>query len=226
MRKSLGSAQFFCASYPTPAKVFGKFTLSALLLIGAASVEPSVVRAQPRCDYEGPSGICVRADSDAMRFNLSVLEGAYVQAKRDIEARYLLDLSGVPGPIVRVMNVASFARLHTIRSRLDGDQGGHHGWTAFASGEIRITGPLVMRHEAIHYLLLKVGYPNRLNAMHEHPAFDEYRNGNWLPKRASPPLQQPVSQQSQSDSAALLPKPSSAPSATSTSRTPSPEEET
>lgn len=139
----------------------------------------------PRCDYEGPSGICVRMDDNATPFNIRVLEAAYVQAKRDVEARYGLDLANVRGPVVRVMHVTQFAHLHPIRNRQDGDLGGHHGWTGFETGEIRITGPDVMRHEAFHYLLWKAGYPNRLNAMHEHEAFDEYRDGNWLPKRAS-----------------------------------------
>src|SRR5690606_37955087 len=69
--------------------------------------------------------------------------------------------------------------------RLDGDTRGDFGWTGFAAGEIKITGPAVMRHESFHYLLWKTGYPNHLNAAHEHAVFDEYRDGRWLPKRPS-----------------------------------------
>ncbi len=136
------------------------------------------------CDYEGPSGICVRFDANAKRINPAALEAAYLEARREVETRYRLNLSGVAGPVVHVMNFADFARLHPVHNRLDGDTTGHHGWTSFDSGEIALTGPAIMRHEAFHYLLWKAGYPNALNAVHDHPAFDEYRDGQWLPKRA------------------------------------------
>jgi hypothetical protein len=158
------------------------------------------------CDYEGPSGICVRVDPGAKRVHPAALEAAYLQAKRDFEARYQMDLTHVPGPVVHVQPVADFARAHPIRNRLDGDVGGDHGWTGFATGDIKITGLAVMRHEAFHYLLWKVGYPNRLNAAHEHPAFDEYRDGNWLPKRASAPASEPATQP-QTESVSLSPAP-------------------
>lgn len=127
----------------------------------------------------------MRVDPDARRFDLSVLEAAYLGAKHDVEARYPLDLDDARGPVVRVVSLATYARAHSIKVRLDGDTGGDFGWTGFAAGEIKITGPAVMRHEAFHYLLWKAGYPNHLNAAHEHPVFDEYRDGHWLPKRPS-----------------------------------------
>jgi len=184
MRKYLSAAHFFCASNLTPVTVFG--VLAAIMLLsscGTAAPPPQ------RCDYEGPSGLCVHLDSNAMRFRPSALEAAYVQAKRDVETRYGLGVRDVAGPVVRVMSYNGFARLYPIRNRLDGDTGGHHGWTSFDSGEIVLTGPAVMRHEAFHYLLWKAGYPNELNMAHDHPVFDEYRDGEWLPlKQATTPL--------------------------------------
>lgn len=199
MRNSITAAQFFCASNRTPAKVFGALAAAALFLTACTSTAGHLASPADGCDYQGPSGICVHVDPDAKPFNPSRLDAAYMQAKRDVEARYHLDLEDVPGPVVRVMSVPDFARLHPIHNRVDGDLGGDHGWTGFETGEIMITGPAVMRHESFHYLLWKAGYPNRLNAVHDHPAFDEYRDGNWLPKRASQPSPTTVTQKSQAD---------------------------
>lgn len=204
MRNSNFLAQFFCAAYPTPAKVFGAF---ALLALSACTTAAEHLASQDRhCDYQGPSGICVRIDADAKRVNPAALEAAYLQAKREVEIRYQLDLLDVPGPIVHVMAVPDFAQLHPIGTRMDGDTGGDHGWTDFNSQEISLTGGAVMRHESFHYLLLKAGYPNQLNAMHDHPAFDEYRDGTWLPKRASQRSPAEAAQNSQAaTSSSLLP---------------------
>lgn len=180
-----------------------------LFLTGCSTMADGPAEAPPlataACDYEGPSGICVQVDTEAPRVDFLTLEAAYLKAKRDVETQYRLDLSGTRGPTVRVMHVVNFARLHPIHNRQDGDLGGDHGWTGFADGEIRITGPAVMRHEALHYLLWKAGYPNRLNAAHEHPAFDEYRDGNWLPKRVERPTVVSATQDPQTDRAVLLP---------------------
>lgn len=185
MRKFLLRALFFWIPHHTHAAVFGAFAALALLLTGCSTAAEELASHGPRCDYQGPSGICVYADRNAKSFNLAALESVYMQAKREVEMRYGLDLKDVSGPVVRVMNFAHFARLHPVRNRVDGYTEGHHGWTSFDSGEIRLTGPAVMRHEAFHYLLWKAGYPNQLNSLHEHPAFDEYRDGQWLPKPAS-----------------------------------------
>ncbi len=204
MRKLSIPAQIFCAFHPTPPKVFGALAVTVLLLTGcAAMAERPPLQAQPRCDYEGPSGICVRVDPDARRFDLAALEAAYARAKRDVESRYQLNLANVGGPTVRVVSFATYARSHSTSIRLDGDTGGDFGWTAFRTGEIKITGPAVMRHEALHYLLWRAGYPNDLNAAHEHPAFDEYRDGRWLPKRPRPPVPATASQQTQAVPASL-----------------------
>ncbi|MFL6652857.1 MAG: hypothetical protein ACJ8J7_16405 [Sulfurifustaceae bacterium] len=136
------------------------------------------------CDYRGPSGICVKVEEGATRVSLTALETEYLRAKRDVEERYGFDLSQVPGPTVHVMGVPAFARVHPIKNRVDGDTGGDHGWTDFATGHITLTGGAVMRHESFHYLLWAAGVSNALNAVHEHPAFDEYRDGQWLPRRA------------------------------------------
>lgn len=162
------------------------------------------------CDSQGPSGICVRVETDAWRFDLAALEAAYLQAKREVETRYQLDLTGVAGPVVRVMSFANFARLYPANSRADGDTRSHFGWTAFASGEITLTGPAVMRHEAFHYLLWKAGYPNRLNAAHDHPVFDDYRNRKSPPKRTTPPLPTATTRESQVEPASLSTPPSAA----------------
>lgn len=122
------------------------------------------------------------------------LEGAYLAAKRELEVRYQIDVTHVPGPVVRIISFGDFARLYPTTVRLDGDTTGHFGWTSFDSGEISLTGPAVMRHEAYHYLLWKAGYPNHLNAAHEHPVFDKYRDGKWLPKRATPRLPTPITE--------------------------------
>jgi hypothetical protein len=199
MRKQLMTAQFFCASNRTPAKVFGVL-LAVLIPLGACrTAAESPIAESPECDYRGASGICVSIEEGAYPVNPAALEAAYLRAKRDIETTYHLDLTGVTGPVVHVMKVPEFAQLHPINTRLDGDTGGHHGWTSFDSGEIMITGPAVMRHESIHYLLWKAGYPNRLNAVHDHPAFDEYRDGSWLPKRAATPAPAPVAHNSKAD---------------------------
>lgn len=183
MRKTKLSAQFFCATYPTHAKVFGAFALLAMLSSCSTAAE-HVSSQAPRCDYEGPSGICIRIDANAKRVNPVAIEAAYLQAKREVEVRYHFDLLDVPAPVVHVMAVADFAQLHPIGTRLDGDTGGDHGWTDFRTQDITLTGGAVMRHESFHYLLLKAGYPNALNSVHDHAAFDEYRDGIWLPKRA------------------------------------------
>lgn len=193
MRKSKLWAQFFCAAYPTPAKVFGAFAL--LTVVGGCSTAADHLASQGQhCDYQGPSGICIRIDGDAKQVRPAAIEAAYLQAKREVEVRYQLDLLDVPAPVVHVMAVANFAQLHPIGTRVDGDTGGDHGWTDFRTQEITLTGGAVMRHESFHYLLLKAGYPNALNAVHDHAAFDEYRDGIWLPKRASQSAPEPATQ--------------------------------
>lgn len=204
MRNKHFSARFFCATYPTPAKVFGAFAL-LVSLVGCSTAAGSFASEGPRCDYQGPSGICVQVDRNAKRVNLAALEAAYLQAKREVEERYHFDLTDVPAPVVRVMAVADFAALHPIATRVDGDTGGDHGWTDFRTEDITLTGGAVMRHESFHYLLLKAGYPNRLNAVHDHPAFDEYRDGIWLPKLANQPSPEQAAQHSQAATSALLP---------------------
>lgn len=173
---------FFSQRTPTLSAVFGLF--ASLLMLTACSSVAQEPASEP-CDFQGSSGICVRFDAAAPRVDPRALEAAYLQAKREAVERYDLDLTDLPGPVVRVADRAAFASVHPTTSRLDGDTGGDHGWTDFRSGEITLTGAAVMRHEAFHYILWRTRYSNSLNAAHEHPAFDEYRDGNWLPRRAS-----------------------------------------
>lgn len=177
----------------------------ATLLSGCTTAAGALAAQEQRCDYEGPSGICIQIDRNAKRVNPAALEAAYLQAKREVEIHYQLDLVDVPGPVVRVMAFGDFNVLHPTTTRLDGDTGGDHGWTDFRSEQIVITGGAVMRHESFHYLLLKAGYPNRLNAVHDHPAFDEYRDGQWLPRRASDPIPTTATQNSQAEPSSLSP---------------------
>jgi hypothetical protein len=165
----------------TPAKVFG-LLLPLISVIAGCAATPMQ---ESQCDYEGPSGICVYIAPDAKTVNPEALEAAYVQAKREAEARYGFDLQHVRGPVVHVVSLNTFAARHHVFARMDGDKGGEHGWTDFGSGHITITGEAIMRHESFHYVLLKAGFSHKLNAAHDHPAFDEYRDGQWLPKRAN-----------------------------------------
>lgn len=151
---------------------------------GVPNVSDSTEASTDGCDYHGQSGICVVIDEGAKRVNPAALEADYLHAKRDVEERYGLDLHSVPGPTVYVVGVPAFKQQHPIKNRVDGDTGGDHGWTDFTTGSITLTGNAVMRHESFHYLLWASGYSNALNAVHEHPAFDEYRDGQWLPRRA------------------------------------------
>lgn len=173
---------FFCRLFHTPVKVFGALLPVALALTACGSVPRDSAEA---CDFKGQSGICVQFGADAPRLDPRALEAAYIQAKADVARRYHLDLADLPGPVVHVASRATFAGLHPTTSRLDGDTGGDHGWTDFRSGQITLTGKAVMKHEAFHYILWRAEYPNQLNAAHDHPAFDEYRDGNWLPRRAT-----------------------------------------
>lgn len=199
MRKTHFIARFFCACNLTPLKGFGIFALSLSVLGACRTSAEAPITLAPGCDYRGQSGICIHIDPNARSVNPAALEAAYLQAKRDAETLYHLNLDGVKGPTVWVMNVSDFARAHPINTRMDGDTGGHHGWTSFETGQIAITGPAVMRHESFHYLLWKAGYPNRLNSVHDHPAFDEYRDGQWLPKRASEPTPRPIAIKTNAD---------------------------
>lgn len=135
------------------------------------------------CDYRGTSGMCVILGQSAAAIDFAALERSFLAAKRDAERRFGLELNELSGPVVRVIALPEFRRVHHISPRLDGDVSGDHGWTAFASGEITITGPAVMRHEAFHYILWQTGYPDDRNAAHDHPIFDEFRDGAWLPRR-------------------------------------------
>lgn len=177
---------FFWSSALTPVRVFGLFG-PILLLLGACTTVASTAHSTDRseqCDYEGQSGICVIFETGAKRVSARALEVVYLQTKREMEKQYGFDLSQLRGPIVHVAKVSTFASVHPITTRLDGDTDGDHGWTDFTSGQITLTGGAVMRHESMHYLLWAAGYSNMLNAVHEHPAFDEYRDGQWLPRRA------------------------------------------
>lgn len=177
---------FFWSRALTPVRVFGVFA-PLLLLLGACTTvasAPHLTDRSEQCDYEGQSGICVMLEAGAKRVSARALEVAYLQARREMEKQYGLDLSQLRGPVVHVASVATFASVHPITTRLDGDTGGDHGWTDFTTGQITLTGAAVMRHESMHYLLWAAGYSNALNAIHEHPAFDEYRDGQWLPRRA------------------------------------------
>lgn len=160
----------------------------AILLISACAGVPGATNLAARpddgCDYRGRSGICVLIERGAKYVNPVALEADYLRARHDVEQRYGIDLHNVSGPTIHVMPVSAFARAHPIKNRVDGDTGGDHGWTDFATGHIALTGGAVMRHESFHYLLWSAGYSNALNAVHEHPAFDEYRDGQWLPRRA------------------------------------------
>src|SRR5438552_12948594 len=58
MRKRLVTAQFFCSSNRTPAKVFGVL-LALLLPLGACrTAAESPLSEAPACNYRGASGIC------------------------------------------------------------------------------------------------------------------------------------------------------------------------
>ena len=161
------------------------------LLLGTANATATAEGLPPQadpCDYQGPSGICIRVDHDAKALTLPALEAAYLKAKREMEARYQLDLTHVPAPVVRIVSFDDFAHLYPATVGAVGDSTSHFGWTSFESGKITITGPAVMQHEAYHYFLWHAGYSNRLNAAHDHPVFDDYRNRKSPPERTTPPL--------------------------------------
>src|SRR5262245_47622577 len=98
MRTQHVFARFFCAANHTPAKVFGLLAgLAAILPTQSGNAADALARAGG-CDYRGQSGICIRVDSNAPAIDPIALEAAYLQAKRDVETRYKLDLRGAPGP--------------------------------------------------------------------------------------------------------------------------------
>lgn len=76
--------------------------------------------------------------------------------------KYTADCMGLPvqetPPAIRIVNF-------TIGP-------GVGGFTSFRDGQITLFSQGLIRHETVHYLLWREGYPNDRNKNHDHPAFE------------------------------------------------------
>ena len=129
-----------------------RYVLVVFLLAGCGSQgsEERGPAAPDSCTVTGPSGTCVSFQPGSLITDIQFYEENYVYVEN------CMGLGDVPGPVV-------LATSELIN--------GVDGVTDMNNGQVSIYHPWAIRHEYVHYILWKTGYPNDRNKNHDHPAF-------------------------------------------------------
>lgn len=77
-----------------------------------------------------------------------------------LEVASFMGVQSDPGPIVNLINERAFPEVDS--------------YTSFDTGEITSHFFSCLKHEYVHYLLWRSGFPNGANRNHDHPAFGIY----------------------------------------------------
>lgn len=134
----------------------------ALTACGQAHDAPQtasdIPAAPAACAYVGASGICVAYDADAA----DTVTGEMYEENWIAIADCMREHYGTPvptGPVVRIV-AGPFV--------VNGQQvAGYH-----LNGQVTAHGGGTVRHEFIHYILWRAGFPDGINNTHQHPGWN------------------------------------------------------